>query len=358
MTEAVMNDERICHTPAVMERDSVSVAFVREALEGLHRRGVDPAPLLASAGIAGGALTEAEARIPAAAFARLWRAVARAIDDEFFACDTRPMRVGSYATLCHLMLHTRNLHQALRRGLRLVNLLLDDTRARLEVDGSQARLCFDSPRGAPQVFAHETLFVMLYGLSCWLVGRRLPVRQAAFAYPPPPWAAEYPRIYSREIVFDAERTAFSFAAVDLAAPVVQTERTARDFLRHAPANIVVKYKDAESLSAYVRRRLRSAAPGQMPGFEALAESLGMSLSTLRRRLDAEGTSYRLLKDGLRRDAALRQLSQSRKPVAEIALALGFTEPSAFHRAFRQWTGVSPGDYRQGRAPARPLSRRP
>lgn len=338
-----------------MERDSVSVAFVREALEGLHRRGVDPAPLLASAGIPGAALAEAEARIPAAAFARLWLAVARAIDDEFFACDTRPMRVGSYATLCHLMLHTRTLAQALRRGLRLINLLLDDTRARLSVQGDTAVLQFHSPCGAPRVFAHETLFVMLYGLACWLVGRRLQVRRADFAYPPPAWAAEYRVIYSREVRFDAPLTGFHFASVDLAAPVVQTERTAREFLRHAPANIVVKYKNAESLSAYVRRQLGSAAPGPMPDFETLAAQLGMSLSTLRRRLDAEGTSYRLLKDGLRRDAALRQLSQTRKSVADIALSLGFTEPSAFHRAFRQWTGVSPGEYREGRSRA---SRRP
>lgn len=341
---------------ADMERDSVSVAFVREALEGLHRRGVDPAPLLDTAGIPAASLALPDARIPASAFARLWLAVAQAIDDEFFACDTRPLRVGSYATLCHLMLHTRHLEQALRRGLRLINLLLDDTQARLDIEGDTASLIFASPRGLPRVFAHETLFVMLYGLSCWLVGRRLHVRQAAFAYPPPTWAAEYPLIYSRDIRFHAPQTTFQFARVDLAAPVVQSERTARDFLRHAPANIVVKYKDAESLSAFVRRRLRSATPGGLPSFEALAGELGLSLSTLRRRLDAEGTSYRLIKDGLRRDAALRQLTQSRKSVAEIALSLGFTEPSAFHRAFRQWTGVSPGDYRAGRG--RELSRRP
>ena len=271
--------------------------------------------------------------------------MARATNDEFFACDQRALQVGSYATLCHLTLHTRSLRQAMTRGLRLMNLLLADTRIRLDVQGTIASLVFDTRAGAPRVFAHETLFVLLHGLFCWLVGRRLTVRRAAFAYPPPSWAAEYTVIYSRTVSFNAAVTQFDFAAVDLAAPVVQTERTAKDFLRHAPANIIVKYKNAESLSAYVRRQLRQAAPGPIPDFESLAGALGMSLSTLRRKLDAEGTSYRLLKDGLRRDLALRQLTQTRRPIAEIALGLDFAEASAFHRAFRGWTGVSPGEYR-------------
>lgn len=328
-----------------MERDSVAVAYVQVALDGLHCRGIDPAPLLAEAGLSPVALQATEGRIPAAAFAKLWLAVARATNDEFFACDQRPLQVGSYATLCHLTLHTRTLRQAMIRGLRLMNLLLADTRLRLEVQGSVASLLFDTRPEAPRVFAHETLFVLLHGLFCWLVGRRLTVRRAAFAYAPPSWAAEYPVIYSRQISFKAAVTQFDFAAVDLAAPVVQTERTAKEFLRHAPANIIVKYKNAESLSAYVRRQLQHAAPGTTPDFAALAQGLGMSLSTLRRKLDAEGTSYRLLKDGLRRDLALRQLTQTRRSIAEIALGLGFAEASAFHRAFRGWTGVSPGEYR-------------
>ncbi|MCY1300503.1 putative HTH-type transcriptional regulator [compost metagenome] len=72
----------------------------------------------------------------------------------------------------------------------------------------------------------------------------------------------------------------------------------------------------------------------------------MTQSTLRRRLDEEGQSFRLIKDQLRRDMALEYLDRSSRSVSEIAEELGFAEPSALYRAFRKWTGVSLADHRR------------
>jgi len=69
-------------------------------------------------------------------------------------------------------------------------------------------------------------------------------------------------------------------------------------------------------------------------------------TTLRRRLEAEGGSYQAVKDELRRDAAIHHLCQSTLSVAEIAERLGFADGSAFHRAFKKWSGVQPGEYRR------------
>jgi AraC-like DNA-binding protein len=76
-------------------------------------------------------------------------------------------------------------------------------------------------------------------------------------------------------------------------------------------------------------------------------------TTLRRRLDAEGSSYQGIKDQLRRDAAIHRLCGSRLSVADIAVSLGFEETSAFHRAFKRWTGVRPGEYRRRQAQLTP-----
>ncbi|SCU75789.1 hypothetical protein CNECB9_2540022 [Cupriavidus necator] len=67
---------------------------------------------------------------------------------------------------------------------------------------------------------------------------------------------------------------------------------------------------------------------------------------MQRRLQAEGLSYQHLKDDLRRDIAIDLLSNASSPVAEVAARVGFRETSAFHRAFKKWTGVSPGTYRR------------
>lgn len=328
---------------------SVAIAFVREALDGVARRGLALDPFLERAGIDPALLAADAARVSADAFGTLWLEIARALDDEFFGLDARPMKVGSFATLTQLMLHTRILREALLRGTRLLRLLLDDTRVEFEADAAEARLRFVALRDIGEQrrrFAHETLLVMLHGLMCWLIGRRIAIRHARFAYPQPPWWREYLVVYSGDVGFDAPETVFAFNAVELEAPVVQTERSAKEFLQKAPRNFIVKYRNPRSLAARLRRRLRSTPPERWPGFEALAAEFRMSPSTLRRRLDEEGQSIRAIKDALRRDLAIRQLTRSTLTVGEIAQALGFAEPSAFHRAFRQWTGVSPGDYRR------------
>lgn len=114
----------------------------------------------------------------------------------------------------------------------------------------------------------------------------------------------------------------------------------------SPANIVLKYKNYGGLSAQIRRRLHAAARKEWSAFDVFAESRHMTPSTLRRRLEDEGQSFQMLKDQLRRDMAIEYLCHTSESVANISIALGFAEASAFHRAFKKWTGACPGEYRQ------------
>jgi AraC-like DNA-binding protein len=330
-----------------MEKGSISVYFVHSALEPVIARGLDAAPLLQEAGIAPSLLLSPHGRVSAQNFSALWLGVVRLLDDELFGQDTRRMKSGSFAMLTHALIACTTLEQALRRMARFFNLILDDFHCALECDADQARLTI-GPAGArtPGAFGYETLLMMQHGLACWLIGRRIPIVAAAFCYPEPSRSAEYGRMYSEQLQFDAPRTALSFARSYLALPVIQNAATARDFLRGAPANIVLKYKNSSSLAAQIRRRLRTAARTEWPDFDTFARSLNMTASTLRRRLEDEGQSFQVIKDELRRDMAIDALSHSARSLAEIAGDLGFSEPSAFHRAFKKWTGAGPGAYRE------------
>jgi AraC-like DNA-binding protein len=84
----------------------------------------------------------------------------------------------------------------------------------------------------------------------------------------------------------------------------------------------------------------------VPDFETLAGELNMTTATLRRRLPRRALPIKEIKDQLRRDLAISYLSHSNRSVMDIALELGFSERSAFHRAFRKWTGASPGEFRR------------
>ncbi len=331
-----------------MEKGSVAICFVQQAVQGVLARKLDAAPLLRGAGIAPDLLGLPHARVSAASYSALWRAVAQALDDEFFGQDARRMKVGSFAMLCQSVIHCKTLEQALRRALRFFDLILDDLGARLEVEAKVAVLGLHSriEGTAPRIFAHETLLIMLHGLACWLVGRRIPVLSAGFAYAEPAYSEEYRSMYSSQLRFDEAYTSLRFDAAYLALPLIQDERSLQEFLRLAPANLVLKYKNSQSIASRIRRRLRALPAAHWPEFDALAGELHLAGSTLRRRLEQEGQSYQAIKDQLRRDLAIDYLLRSPKSVAGIALELGFAEPSAFYRAFRKWTGARPAEYRR------------
>jgi AraC-like DNA-binding protein len=330
------------------EPGTISICFVAAALESVQARHLNADELLATVGLSSSLLQVPQARVSAKHYGALWRAIALALDDEFFGQDSRRMKAGSFAMLCHSVLPCRTLAHALDRSLRFYGLILDDISGSVERSSGEARIVLHerAPGANRRVFAHELLLMLLYGVSCWLVGRRIPILRAEFSYPEPQHSAEYRLMYCASLSFDRPHTTIAFDASHLDLPIVQNERSVKEFLRTAPESILVKYKNGSSLSARVRRRLRQFLPGEVPDFDGLAEDLNMTPATLRRRLREEGMSYQSIKDELRRDLAIGYLSHSDRTVMDIALELGFSERSAFHRAFRKWTGASPGEFRR------------
>lgn len=329
-----------------MERDTVSMYFVDAAVARLDAPA--KARVLRAAAVPAELLGLAHARVTAQSFAALWLAVARELDDEFFGLDRRRMKVGSFALLCHAVLPSGNLDRALKRMLRGFALFLDDVGGELRLESGEAviTVCNRIADAAARRFADETFLVMVHGLMCWLAGQRIALQRVAFAHPRPPHAQEYAVMYSEHLRFDAERTCVRFDARWLRAPVVQNATTLKQFLRTAPQSVFLKYKNRDSWTARLRRRLRGCiGAAEWPLLEAVAREFHVAPSTLRRRLEAEGSSYQGIKDELRRDAAIHHLCQSTLSIAEIGSLLGFQEPSAFHRAFKKWSGVRPGEYR-------------
>lgn len=319
----------------------VAAAIAR--LKGDARRRV-----LDAAGVPVELIAVPHARVTAESFAALWLAVARELDDEFFGLDRRRMKVGSFALLCHAALGSGNLDRALRQVLRGMALFLDDIGGELRIEDGQAAIVVNNriAEAPARRFADETFLVMVHGLTCWLAGKRIALSQAEFAQSRPPHAQEYTVMYSQHLCFDAPRTAVCFDAKLLASPIVQSAETLKQFLRDAPQSVFLKYKNEDSWTARVRRRLRDSIGTQdWPVLEGVAREFHVAPTTLRRRLVAEGTSYHGIKDELRRDAAIHHLCNGALSVAEIGGLLGFRESSAFHRAFKKWSGVQPGQYR-------------
>lgn len=332
----------------VIEKHTVSVYFVNAALAHVPAAGRERA--LAAAGIAPQVLEIAHARVPATAYSQLWLAVARELNDEFFGLDRRSMKVGSFALVCQAVISCSDLDRALKRMLRAFALFLDDVRAELNLEDGDAVVRITNSIGSERDrrFADETLLILLHGLMCWLVGRRIPLKHVSFTHVRPPYAREYTLMYCDDLAFDAAQTAMRFEGATLAAPVVQNAATLQQFLRTAPQSVFLKYRNEDSWSAQLRRRLRESVgeSDSWPVFDDVAAELGITATTLRRRLEREGTSYQAIKDQLRSDVAIDYLCNSNLSVDEIAARLGFQDASAFHRAFKRWNGLQPGEYRR------------
>ena len=117
--------------------------------------------------------------------------------------------------------------------------------------------------------------------------------------------------------------------------------------QHAAARLAALSRQdglAQTLRVWIASQLH--APGQAPTRAQAARALGLTERTLARRMQAEGLSFSGLLDTLRRDAALQAVAQTTRTLSEIGQALGYAEPSVFNRAFRRWTGGTPGQWRR------------
>ena len=127
---------------------------------------------------------------------------------------------------------------------------------------------------------------------------------------------------------------------------MRDEDDLNEFLKLAPYYMVIEPQASTmSVTHRIRQILGDDFREEMPSFEELTRLLNMSARTLRRRLEKEGTSYQRIKDNARRDVAISMLSRDGLTVSEVAEQVGFSDPSAFHRSFKKWTGQSPGSYR-------------
>ncbi|PJK33028.1 AraC family transcriptional regulator [Pseudomonas sp. S10E 269] len=328
------------------EKDTISLHLVREALLQSCVPGAATAEVLLKAGIDPALLAEPNARVSATTYARLWRLLARRMDDEFFGMDPRKLKFGSLAFLCRATMAQPTLATSLEIGLGFLSLMLERMPAELVRQQSLAEIVLLEPESEPnRAFTYFTYWMIVHGVACWLAGRRIPILAIELRCPKPDFCDDYQVMFSDNLRFDRPRTRMIFSADCLDLPIKRSTEELKRFLAHAPANILVKYRDPDSLATRIKHDLRQRAPDTWEETEGLAASLCISASTLRRRLAEEGQTYQGLKDSVRKELAIVWLAEPEISFAEIAARLGFADTSSFYKAFRKWAGSNPGHYR-------------
>jgi AraC-like DNA-binding protein len=318
-------------------------------LAGLVRQGLDPAPLLAAAEVD---TADAASRVPVENYAALYNLINRELDDEGFGLFAQPMRLGSFEFLCRSTLSSPTLAEALQRACRFLRIVLPDMVVEVRREKGLAELVISERRplagridSPSRVFAFEWLLRLLHGLACWLAGRGLALDSVSFPYPQPAHVDDYALIFTEHSTFNAQQLTATFNANLLDLPIRRDEAALTTFLDGAPGKITTLYRRDREMVIRVRDLLRAALPDSL-SLEEVADQFHLSPRTTHRRLEEEGSSFRGIKDALRRDMALSRLTKTRDPIAQVAADLGYADTSAFYRAFVEWTGMAPVHYRQ------------
>jgi len=324
-----------------MRERTIASHFVHAALRGAEARGLNGPALRAEAGLP----EDPAARVSATQYAQLIRLLWQRLDDEYLGLAAQPSRPGTFAMMASAIIHCGTLERALRRGIRFYGLFPGSPGFQLRRDAEHAWLCLRvDPGHDPDHFLSESLLLIWHRLASWLIGQRIELEEVRFAYPAPAHVGEYDLLFPGARRFAADATGLRFAAAYLDQPLLQDERELKGFLRQAPAELLSRPAGEDSLTAQVRRLLGRDCR-RWPDLEHLARQLNCSPQTLRRRLREQGSSFQAIKDQLRRDRAIYLLGRGELSIQEIAEQLGFSEASAFHRAFRKWTRLTPGAYR-------------
>ncbi len=170
------------------------------------------------------------------------------------------------------------------------------------------------------------------------------VKAVHVTHPAPAYRAEYERIFRVPVVFGSDRNALLTDDRLFSNRPSSSSRSVSDALRaHADA-LLERLERSKSTRDRVEGLLMNLLPTGDAGMETIAGKMGLSRQTLFRRLKAEGVTFEKVLDELRRKLALQCLSGKKVSVKQAAYLVGFSEPAAFSRAFKRWTGSSPRMY--------------
>lgn len=288
-------------------------------------------------------------------YTKLYQQVLSLLQDESFGLQPgKGVTPGAFRMMCYCIIHCENLGKAIHRACEFFKIFYEEPfHMTLEVDGDRATM------GYPAMFGRKLQLQNLqageaYGLSAWhrfygwLIGRNIEILEAHFKGEEPDNPQKYERLFNCPVFFSQSGNGLMFDARYLDFPLVHTEQSLKEFLRTAPYQLMVLPEDIDKggLVAQVKNLMGNDFSQGFPSFEKISQSMNMSNPTLRRRLKKEGTTYQQLKDDCRRDAAVAYLSRPELSINAVAALMGFTDPSAFHRSFKKWTGIPPGKFRQ------------
>lgn len=343
--------------------DVVPLKYARTMLKVAEAQGCDPRELARSLSLTIDLFdpdADPESPIPATLYTAVYTRVMWLLQDESFGLNLKQRApAGTFRMMSLTIIHCANLEHALRRATEfnnfcnsLTGMAVDHSNPISRGDDGSAEYRFPGSSELVDIGINDELLSVAHCVaiwrrfSGWLIGKNMELLEVRFQGKEPENREYLQQLFKCQLSFNQPVNTFRFPSSYLQAPLVHTEDSLKDFLRNAPYHLLASIEqDDGSIIAQMKRIVGNDYSRDFPSVVTMSTQLNMSVRTLRRRLKELGSTYQTFKDGLRRDAAMTYLNRPELKINAVSALLGFDEPSAFHRSFKKWTGLTPGEYR-------------
>ncbi len=335
-----------------MREETVSSGFVVGLLRYAVSRGADRDTLLAHAGVNAAALADRDSRLPYACYIALMHAAQEAIGDPALALNFgQAVGVEDFSIVGLIGQASETMLDAFEQLNRYVPLIVDvalNGENRFEMKRDASCLWFTDMRADPNAFPElsESAF------SHIINGPRRSnfpewIKEVRLTHPRPTYAEEYERIFRTPVVFSSDRNAMRMDENIVTAKVGRLPRYVFGILTEHADALLKDLENAVTTRGRVEGLLMPILHKGEASMDAVAEKLGISRQTLYRSLKEENVTFEQVLDDLRHKLALDYLRARKTTVNETAYLVSFSDPAAFSRAFKRWTGKSPSEMRGG-----------
>jgi len=333
----------------ILRETTVAASVFADMAEQLREKGVAMDDWCRLAQVDPALLTRPHERLPGSATRRLWEAGATLTGDPLLGLHVAEhFRTGAINILGYVFLNCRSGIETLDRLARFAALLNDGLRVRVSHEDALSVVHLEAVEGMDNFLLHDGRHVMETMAAGVVVSLRRMIpspfipAQVWFRHAAAGALDEYHRIFGAPVRFGKEENRVAFRATELSQAIPAADPS---LLALFEGHAIARLQELERHGPVSQRVLRLLAvrlAGVVPDVSAVASEMATSGRQLQRRLRDEGASFQALLDEARRDVALAQLRTPGVTSAEVALLLGFSEASAFSRAFRRWTGTTPG----------------
>lgn len=313
----------------------------------IHQYQADAAAIEAILGCELGILEDPDCRLPAQTHYRLWSFALRISNDGAIGLKTGEIidsdRMG---LIGHIVFNCDTLGHAIDQYLKLQRLVNETVRISRVNEGDWVRLVWEVE--APEYYCQtdmERTLAATVTRARHFIHPRLEIERLTLAHERPPWIGEYQRIFQCPLVFSAEQVSLRFARRYLDWRLPHRNPYVYSALLSHVHRVLARMSPRRQVTRKVRRLIALSLANGSVEADQVADQLHMSRQTLYRKLKHEGHGFQELVEDVRRERALRYVAANRYSLSEIAFLLGFSELSAFSRAFKRWTGEAPAKYR-------------